>query len=118
MTLKCHISRISYCGKFVHFCVIVWRHGSLCRRFFGNLPPPQIKGTCDIPARCCCSGLNLGDKRTYFTDQVFHPEKHYVREFRHYYICLYCNCNFPERQTLSNSKTPHKPNSSPASSAE
>ena len=34
------------------------------------------------------------------------------------FACLYCNCNFPERQTLPNYKTPHKPNSSPASSAE
>ena len=31
---------------------------------------------------------------------------------------LYYNCNFTERQALSNSKTPHKPNSRPASSAE
>ena len=36
--------------------------------------------------RCCCSGLNLGDKRTYFTDQVIPPKKYHVREFRHYYI--------------------------------
>ena len=31
---------------------------------------------------------------------------------------LYYNCNFTECQALSNSKTPHKPNSRPASSAE
>ena len=68
--------------------------------------------------RCCCSGLNLGDKRTYFTDQVTYPKRYHVREFRHYSICLYYNCNFPERQTLSNYKKPHKPNSRPASSAE
>ena len=46
---------------------------------FGNLPPPQIPGTCDIQTRCCCSGLNLGDKSTYFTDQVIPPKKYHVR---------------------------------------
>ena len=71
-----------------------------------------------MQARCCCSGLNLGDKRTYFTDLVIHPQKYHVHEFRHYYVCLYYNCNFNERQALSNSKTPHRPDSNPASSAE
>ena len=46
---------------------------------FGNLPPPQIPGTCDIQTCCCCSGLNLGDKSTYFTDQVIPPKKYHVR---------------------------------------
>ena len=34
--------------------------------------------TCDIQAYCCCCDLNLGDKCTYFTDQVIHPKKCHV----------------------------------------
>ena len=85
---------------------------------FGNLLSPQIPGACDIQTQCCCSHLNLGTQRTYITGQIFHPKKYHVPEFRHYYVYLYYNSNYPERQTLSNSKTPHKPYSSPARSAE
>ena len=37
-----------------------------------------------MQARCCCSGLNLGDKRNYFTDQVIHPKRYNVCEFLHH----------------------------------
>ena len=96
-------------------CLVSW---SQCRKIFGNSPSPPIPGPCDMQARRCCSGLNLGDKRTYFTAQVIHLKNYHVREFRHYYVWLYYNCNFNERQALFNCTTPHKPDSSAASSAE
>ena len=63
----------------------------MCREIFGHSSSRQIPGTCDIQAYCYCD-LNLGDKCTYFTDQVIHPKKYHVRSFHRYFFCLYYKC--------------------------
>ena len=64
---------------------------ALFAEIFGHSSSRQIPGTCDIQA-CCYCDLNLGDKCTYFTDQVIHPKKYHVRSFHRYFFCLYYKC--------------------------
>ena len=81
----------SYPGEFLPFRITFKCHSAMCREIFGHSPSPQIPGTCDIQVYCYCRDLSLGDKCTYFTDQVIHPKKYHVRSFHRYFSACIIN---------------------------
>ena len=76
--LQCHIYHDSYPSDisfFLHRFLVSWSY--VQTDFWPFTFTPDTR-TCDIQAYCCCCDLDLGDKCTYFTDQVIHPKKCHV----------------------------------------